>query len=93
MLQLKQLDSELKRDYFNEIIKRDRNNTLKIEQIFQTTMKKHQSLLQSMEEMESLKNLWPDSVEVFNKKVQEKILKYGLHKEGERNIPQATPRG
>lgn len=37
-------------------------------------MAHHQSLTQSMEELEQLKNLWPDSVEAFNKMVQEKII-------------------
>lgn len=34
LLQIKQLDSEIKKDYFTEIIARDKNTTLKVKQTF-----------------------------------------------------------
>lgn len=54
-------------------------------------MAHHQSLTQSMDELEQLKNLWPDSVDAFNKMVQEKIVEFGLDKH---NLPSPheTPR-
>ena len=49
--------------------------------MYKKTLEEHKKMVQSMEELDQLKNLWPDSVVEFNEMIQEKMIEYGISSE------------
>ena len=45
LLKIKQLDSELKRDYFKEILARDKETTERVNKVYKKSLEEHKKLV------------------------------------------------